>query len=300
MPVRSRQPNPFAGRRVVVTGGLGFIGSNLAGRLVRLGADVLLVDSLIPQYGGNLFNIRGIERRVTVNIADVRDPHGLPHLLRGADFLFNLAGQTSHMDSMENPGTDLAINCEAQLSILECCRVHNPEVRIVYASTRQIYGRPEFLPVTEAHPIRPVDINGIHKAAAEQYHLLYHNVHGLHTVALRLTKTIGPRMRVKDARQTFVGIWIRRLIEGDPTRYGAVNNCATSPLSMTLSRPCCSRPLRRRRWGASTTSGDRRSSACATSRGSPSTSTVRDGCACAGSPKSAAGSISAIITRTGR
>lgn len=166
--------------------------------------------------GGNLFNIRGIERRVTVNIADVRDPHGLPHLLRGADFLFNLAGQTSHMDSMENPGTDLAINCEAQLSILECCRVHNPEVRIVYASTRQIYGRPEFLPVTEAHPIRPVDINGIHKAAAEQYHLLYHNVHGLHTVALRLTNTIGPRMRVKDARQTFVGIWIRRLIEGDP------------------------------------------------------------------------------------
>jgi UDP-glucose 4-epimerase len=176
----------------------------------------MLVDSLIPEYGGSLFNIHGIERRVRVNIADVRDPHCLPHLVRGADFLFNLAGQTSHLDSMHDPETDLAINCEAQLSILQTCRLHNPDVRIVYASTRQVYGRPVRLPVDETHPVRPVDINGIHKAAGENYHLLYHEVYGMRTSVLRLTNTIGPRMRVKDARQTFVGLWIRRLLEGAP------------------------------------------------------------------------------------
>ncbi len=201
---------------MLVTGGLGFIGSTLARRLVRLGAEVTLVDSLIPEYGGNLANIRGIEKKVRVNISDVRDAHGLPALVRGQDFLFNLAGQTSHLDSMSDPATDLEINCRAQLSILECCRAHNPEVKIVFASTRQIYGRPDYLPVDEAHPIRPVDVNGINKAAGENYHLLYHHAHGLRASVLRLTNTIGPRMRVKDARQTFVGVWIRRLLEGDP------------------------------------------------------------------------------------
>lgn len=206
----------YKGRRVVITGGLGFIGSNLARTLVRLGAHVTLVDSMIPEYGGNLHNIRGLEGKLTVNIADVRDPHCLPHLLRGAGYLFNLAGQTSHLDSMHDPETDLAINCQAQLSILQCCRKHNPDVKVVYAGTRQIYGRPGNLPVAEDHPIHPVDINGIHKAAGEHYHLLYHEVYGLRTTALRLTNTIGPRMRVKDARQTFVGIWIRLLLEGKP------------------------------------------------------------------------------------
>ncbi len=217
------QPRPrrspfegFAGRRVLVTGGLGFIGSTLARALVKRGAEVTLVDSLIPEYGGNLFNIRGIESRVRVNISDVRDPHGLPALVRGQDFLFNLAGQTSHLDSMTDPATDLAINCGAQLSILECCRRHNPGVKIVFASTRQIYGKPDRLPVDETHPIRPVDVNGIHKAAGEHYHLLYHQVYGLRSAVLRLTNTIGPRMRIRDARQTFVGVWIRQLVEGRP------------------------------------------------------------------------------------
>ncbi|MGH8016767.1 MAG: NAD-dependent epimerase/dehydratase family protein [Opitutaceae bacterium] len=200
----------------MITGGLGFIGSTIAHRLVRLGARVTLVDSLIPEYGGNLANIRGIEKKVRVNISDVRDIHGLPALVRGQEFLFNLAGQTSHLDSMTDPATDLEINCRAQLSILECCRRHNPGVKIVFASTRQIYGRPDYLPVDESHPIRPVDVNGINKAAGENYHLLYHQVHGLRASVLRLTNTIGPRMRVKDARQTFAGVWIRRLLEGDP------------------------------------------------------------------------------------
>jgi UDP-glucose 4-epimerase len=202
------------GRRVVITGGLGFIGSNLAHRLVQLGADVLLLDSLVPEYGGNLFNIAGIEDRVTVNVSDVRDQYSLRHLIRDRDYLFNLAGQTSHLDSMQDPFTDLEINCRAQLSILEVCRACNPAVKIVFASTRQIYGRPEYLPVDEKHRLRPVDVNGINKMAGEWYHILYNDVHGLRATALRLTNTIGPRMRVKDARQTFVGVWIRNLLEG--------------------------------------------------------------------------------------
>ncbi len=206
----------FGGKRVLITGGLGFIGSNLAHKLVALGAKVTLVDSLIPEYGGNRRNIAGLERKVRVIIADVRDRKRLPRIVRGQDFLFNLAGQTSHMDSMTDPDTDLEINCRAQLSILEACRLHNPGIRIVYASTRQIYGRPDYLPVDEQHPLRPVDVNGINKLAGENYHLLYHQAHGIRSTVLRLTNTIGPRMRIKDARQTFVGIWVRCVLEGKP------------------------------------------------------------------------------------
>jgi nucleoside-diphosphate-sugar epimerase len=203
------------GRRVLITGGLGFIGSNLARRLVDVGADVLLVDSMIPEYGCNVANIAGFEDRVTVNIADVRDVHSLPYLVGDRDVIFSLAGQTSHLDSMTDPYTDLEINCRAQLSLLEACRQVNPAARIVFASTRQIYGRPEYLPVDERHPINPVDVNGINKTAGEWYHLLYGEVHGLPVCVLRLTNTYGPRMRVKDARQTFLGYWLRQIVAGE-------------------------------------------------------------------------------------
>lgn len=206
----------FSSCKVLITGGLGFIGSNLARRLVDLGASVTLVDSLIPEHGGNLFNIDGIEDQVAVNISDVRDPHSMKYLIQGQDFLFNLAGQTSHMDSMADPLTDMEINCHAQLSILEACRHYNPGIKVVYASTRQIYGKPEYLPVDEKHPLRPVDVNGINKMAGEWYHILYNNVYDIRSCVLRLTNTIGPRMRIKDARQTFAGIWIRLLLEGKP------------------------------------------------------------------------------------
>jgi len=214
----SDRPRPdfsvLRGQRVLITGGLGFIGANLARRLVELGAHVTLVDSLIPEYGGNLFNIVGLEDHVVVNISDVRDAHSLRYLVQGRNMLFNLAGQTSHMDSMQDPYTDLEINCHAQLSILEVCRRHNPGLKIVFASTRQIYGKPDYLPVDEKHLLRPVDVNGINKMAGEWYHILYNNVYGLRACALRLTNTYGPRMRVKDARQTFLGVWLRRIVEG--------------------------------------------------------------------------------------
>jgi UDP-glucose 4-epimerase len=209
-------PSSFRGLRVLVTGGLGFIGSNLARQLLTLdAAQIVLVDSLIPEYGGNLFNIKGIEKDVTVNVADVRDEYSMRQLVRDKDVLFNLAGQTSHVDSMTDPYTDLEINCRAQLSILESCRRNNPGIRIVYASTRQIYGRPESLPVDERHLLRPTDVNGINKMAGEWYHILYSNVYGIRASALRLTNTYGPRMRIKDARQTFLGVWIRNLLRGD-------------------------------------------------------------------------------------
>ncbi len=201
---------------MLITGGLGFIGSNLARALVAHGAEATLVDSLIPLYGGNIFNIEDIRDKVTVNISDVRDPFAMSYLLDGKDYLFNLAGQTSHMDSMTDPQTDLDINANAQLSILEACRKINPTIKIVFASTRQLYGKPDYLPVDENHPIRPVDVNGINKLAGESYHLLYNNIYGIRACALRLTNTYGPGMRVKDARQTFLGIWIRLLIEGKP------------------------------------------------------------------------------------
>jgi UDP-glucose 4-epimerase len=205
----------FGGRRVLITGGLGFIGSTLARELVEAGADVTLIDSLIPEYGGSLDNIAGVEDRVRVNISDVRDEHSLSYLIQGADVLFNLAGQTSHLDSMENPYTDLEINCRSQLSILEACRRNNPGMRIVFAGTRQIYGRPQYLPVDERHPLSPVDVNGINKTAGEWYHLLYGDVYGIPVTVLRLTNTYGPRMRVKDARQTFLGYWFRLVLEGE-------------------------------------------------------------------------------------
>jgi UDP-glucose 4-epimerase len=209
-------PDAFRDKKVLVTGGLGFLGSNLAFRLVVSEARVTLLDSLVPEYGGNLHNISGIEDRVRVNISDVRDAHSMRYLVRDQDYLFNLAGQTSHMDSMEDPYTDLEINCRAQISILEACRQENPRIKIVFASTRQIYGRPDSLPVSEDHLLRPVDVNGVNKMAGEWYHILYNNVYGIPACALRLTNTYGPRMRVKDARQTFLGMWIRLLVEEQP------------------------------------------------------------------------------------
>jgi len=208
----------LANSSVLITGGCGFIGSNLARRLVEIGAEVTLVDSLIPSYGGNLANIADIKDKVQINISDVRDPYATAYLIQGKDYLFNLAGQTSHLDSMTDPFSDLEINAKSQLSILEAARKYNPTIRIVFASTRQIYGKPQYLPVDEKHPIVPVDVNGINKVSGEWYHLLYCKTYGIPCSALRLTNTYGPGMRIKDARQTFLGVWVKNLLSNEPIK----------------------------------------------------------------------------------
>jgi len=204
----------YRGRRVLVTGGLGFIGSNLCRTLVDLGADVVAVDAMIPEYGGNMFNIAGYEHRMHVNLADVRNQTAMDVLVRDREIIFNLAGQVSHVDSMRDPYTDLEINCRAQLSMLEACRTYNPSVKVVFAGTRQIYGKPDRLPVDETHLVRPIDVNGVNKAAGEYYHLLYNNVFGVRSCSLRLTNVYGPRQLLKHNRQGFIGWFIRLAIEG--------------------------------------------------------------------------------------
>ena len=206
----------ISNQKVLITGGMGFIGSNLARRLIKYDNQVTVADSLIPEYGGNFRNLYDLQDQVTINLSDVRDPFSINELIKDQNYLFNLAGQTSHLDSMENPFTDLDINAKAQLSILEACRKNNPDIRIVFASTRQIYGKPQYLPVDEKHALHPADVNGVNKIAGESYHILYNEVYGIPSRVLRLTNTYGPRMRIKDARQTFLGIWIRNLLEGKP------------------------------------------------------------------------------------
>jgi UDP-glucose 4-epimerase len=204
----------YRGRKVMITGGLGFIGSNLARQLVELGADVLLVDSLIPDYGGNLFNIDGLADRLRVNVADVRQQSTMNYLVQGRDVIFNLAGQVSHIDSMRDPYSDLEINCRSQLTILEACRYNNPGAKVVYAGTRQVYGRADSLPVNERHLVHPTDVNGINKAAGEYYHLLYNNVFHVRACSLRLTNVYGPRQLIKHSRQGFIGWFVRLALEG--------------------------------------------------------------------------------------
>lgn len=203
--------NFFKDRKICITGGAGFIGSAIARRLAKI-AKVTVVDSLTPEYGGNLRNLDEISHLLNIKIGDVRKRDVAEYLVKDVDYIFNMAGQTSHMDSMTDPFTDLEINAHAQLSILEAVRKFNPKAKIIFASTRQIYGKPDYLPVDENHPIRPVDVNGINKNAGEQFHLLYNSVYGIKSSVLRLTNTYGPGMRIKDAKQTFVGLWIKKLM----------------------------------------------------------------------------------------
>jgi nucleoside-diphosphate-sugar epimerase len=162
-----------------------------------------------------------VRDRVAVNFSDVRDPHSLRYLVQGQDVIFSLAGQVSHSESMRDPLTDLEINCRSQLSLLECCRQGNPDVTIVFASTRQLYGRPQYLPVDERHPLVPVDVNGVHKLAAERYYTLYHEVYGTRAVCLRLTNTYGPRMDLASRTKGFAGIFIRKALAGETIQiYG--------------------------------------------------------------------------------
>lgn len=211
----------YKNKKVLITGGLGFIGSNLARRLVELGAEVTIIDSLIWAYGGNNFNIKDIRDKVKINIGDIRDRYSINHLVKDQAYLFNMAGQVSHIDSMKDPFTDLEINVTSQVSILESCRQHNPDIKIIYPSSRQIYGKPEYLPVDEKHPIHPTDVNGININAGEWYHILYNNVYNIRATSIRMTNVYGPRLLVKHNRQGFIGWFIRQAVEGNTIKiYG--------------------------------------------------------------------------------
>jgi UDP-glucose 4-epimerase len=206
--------DPYAGRRCLVTGGLGFIGSNLALALASAGADVVIVDNLVPRHGGNRRNLAGAER-IRVVIADVSDRAAVGEPAGAADVVFNLAGQVSHVDSMADPQFDLDVNARSQLGFLDLLRSVNPEAVVVFTSTRQIFGQPHYLPVDEEHPVSPVDVNGITKWAAEQFHMLYHDVYGLRSTSLRLTNVYGPRQRLRDDFQGFLPIFVRLALEGE-------------------------------------------------------------------------------------
>ena len=213
--------NYFKNKKILITGGLGFIGSTLAHRLAKIEADIYLIDSLIPEYGGNNFNVDGIGDKVKVNIADVRDKHSMDYLVKGKDIIFNLAGTLSHIDSMNDPFTDLEINCRSQLSILESCRKNNRDVKIIFAGTRGQYGKADYLPVDEKHLMHPTDVNGINNIAGESYHILYNNIYGIRAVSLRLTNTYGPRHQMRHHKQGIINWFIRQLIEEQTvTLYG--------------------------------------------------------------------------------
>ena len=223
----------FASAKVLVAGGCGLIGSWLAARMVEWGAAVTIVDSLDPRFGGNPRNIARIRDHANLVIADIRDANVVERLVRHKDYIFNVAGQSGHVGSMSDPILDLEINAKASLTLLESCRKFNADVKIVFASTRQVYGVPSYLPVDEVHPLDPVDINGINKLAAERYHLLFSKLYGLRVAILRMTNTYGAGMRIKDARQMFLGIWIRRVLEdaafsvfGDGTQLRDFNHVA--------------------------------------------------------------------------
>lgn len=205
----------FYGKNVLITGGLGFIGSNLAIRLVEYGARVTLLDSVIPEFGGNFFNVAPIRNQVTINISDMRDSTSLDVLVQDRDFIFNLAGQVSHGDSMRDPQLDLGVNCVSTMNLVESCRRFNPRARLLYTSTRQVYGKPKRIPVNEDHETVPIDVNGINKLAAEYYHLLYDKTYGIRSTVLRLTNTFGPRQKIRSNRQGFAGIFIRLALRGE-------------------------------------------------------------------------------------
>lgn len=202
----------YRNRKVLITGGMGFIGSNLATHLVELDAQVTLVDALIPGYGGNRFNISQIQDRVSTHISDIRDSNAVSGLIEGQDYLFNLAAQVSHVGSMTDPYLDLDINTKGQIVLLEACRRYNPKIRMIHASSRHVYGKPKQLPVDEESAISAVDVYSINKFAGESYHRLYHEIYGLSISILRLGNIYGPRQNHLDC----VGVFMRRAAMGQP------------------------------------------------------------------------------------
>lgn len=207
--------NSFSGKRVLITGGAGFIGSTLAHALVALGADVRVVDAMLPLYGGNLFNLEGIRDRVAFTEGDIRDAELMHQLVSGCDLVFNFAAQVSYIDSKEQPFLDLDINGRGHLTVLEAVRQHAPAARVLFSSSRLVYGRIQTLPVGEDHPTDPLSVYGIHKLLGEKYYRYYADTFGLHTVSVRIPNPYGPRQQMKHSKYSIVGWFVRQALDNN-------------------------------------------------------------------------------------
>jgi UDP-glucose 4-epimerase len=205
----------FSGKKVLITGGLGFIGSNLSIRLVNLGADVTLVDNMMPRQGGNLFNVSEIAGRVHINFSDVRNGLSMDYLVKEQDYIFHLAGQVNHVESVRNPIQDLDINCRGTLVLLESCRKFNRGARIIFAGTRGEYGKSVKLPVAEDHPTNPKGIYAVTNLTAEKMVLVYRDIHGIEGTCLRITNTYGQRHQMQHDEFGVVNWFIRKAIDGE-------------------------------------------------------------------------------------
>lgn len=219
--INTKQKQFYYKKNIVIAGGLGFIGSTLARGLVGLGAKVTVVDNLMPDSGANIYNVKGLEEKISIIKGDVRDMSLMNIIVKDVDIIFNLAGSLSHVDSMNDPLSDMDNNCKSQLTILESCRKFNPNTRIIHTGTRNQYGRAMYLPVDENHPTIPVDINGIHSIASEWYYIMYYKAYGIKTCSIRLTNTFGPRHQMKHCRQGVLNWFIRQIMDNQVIKlYG--------------------------------------------------------------------------------
>jgi len=205
--------NKLKNKNILITGGLGFIGSNLAIRLNSLGSNLTIIDSMIPEYGGNFFNIEEIKDKVKVNISDIRDVNSINILVREQDYIFHLAGQVSHILSLTNPYPDIDINIIGTLNLVEACKKFNPGVKIIYTGTRGQYGSSQKLPVPEDAPTNPKGIYEISNLTAEKILQVYNDIHGIKSVLLRLTNIFGPRAQMKHALYGVANWFIRLAID---------------------------------------------------------------------------------------
>lgn len=203
----------FEGRRILITGGLGFLGSNLAIRLAALGAKLTLVDAMMEDHGGNLFNISPIQDQVVVNFSDVRDETSLKYLIMRQDYIFHLSGQNDHVLSLTNPFPDIDINIRGALSLLEICRHHNPDVKLIYSGTRGEYGSAVKLPVSEDQALNPKGVYELSSMAAQQLFRIYHDRHGLRSITLRLTNIYGERAQMKHNRFGVANWFVRQALD---------------------------------------------------------------------------------------
>lgn len=236
----------FDGARVLITGGLGFIGSNLASALVERGARVTLVDAMIPEYGGNPFNIESIRDRVTVNFGDICDRHAMAWLVRGQDYVFHLAGQVSHVLSLTDPYPDIEYNVKGTVVLMEALRRHNPRARLIFTGTRGQYGPAVTLPVNEDAPSNPKGIYEISNLTAEKIIRVYHDIHGIPSVLLRLTNVYGPRAQMKHPHYGVMNWFVRLAIEDQCIKifgdgrikrdFLYVDDCVEAMLACALAR----------------------------------------------------------------